>query len=70
MKDFKLLGETEKNVYEFELLSAKEEDIRDDLFLLFANNQMIVYSIHVEQLSLEDVFVKITGKEEEHDSDI
>lgn len=70
VKDFKLLGETEKNVYEFELLSAKEEDIRDDLFLLFANNQMIVYSIHVEQLSLEDVFVKITGKEEEHDSDI
>lgn len=65
LKRFSLVREVEPGVYEFQLVSAREEDIRDDLFLLFAKNQMIVYSIHMEQMSLEDVFIKLTGKEEE-----
>lgn len=64
LKRFSLVGEVEKSVYEFQVVSARETDIRDDLFLLFAQNQMIVYSVNVEQLSLEEVFIKITGKEE------
>ena len=65
IKDFSLVGEIEKEVYEFQVMAAEDTDIRDDLFLLFAKNQMIVYSVNVEQLSLEDVFLKVTGKEEE-----
>lgn len=64
LKRFSLTGEVEQGVYEFQVVSASEKDIRDDLFLLFAQNQMIVYSLNVEQLSLEEVFIKITGKEE------
>ncbi|MBO5237570.1 MAG: ABC transporter ATP-binding protein [Lachnospiraceae bacterium] len=64
VKRYNLVSEVEPGVYEFQVVSAKE-DIRDDLFLLFAQNQMIVYSINVEQLSLEEVFIKLTGKEEE-----
>ena len=65
IKDFSLVGEIEKEVYEFQVMAVEDTDIRDDLFLLFAKNQMIVYSVNVEQLSLEDVFLKVTGKEEE-----
>lgn len=65
LKRFSLVREVEQGVYEYQVVSAKETDIRDELFLLFAQNQMIVYSIHVEQLSLEEVFIKLTGKEEE-----
>lgn len=65
VKRYSLVGEVEQGVYEFQLASAKEEDVRDELFKLFAENQMIVYSINMEQLSLEEVFIKLTGKEEE-----
>lgn len=65
LKRFSFVREVENGVYEFQVVSAQERDIRDDLFLLFAQNQMIVYSIHMEQMSLEDVFIKLTGKEEE-----
>lgn len=65
LKRFSLTAEVEKGVYEFQVVSAKNRDIRDDLFLLFAQNQMIVYSVNVEQLSLEEVFMKLTGKEEQ-----
>lgn len=65
LKRFSFVREVEQGVYEFQVVSAQERDIRDDLFLLFARNQMIVYSIHMEQMSLEDVFIKLTGKEEE-----
>lgn len=64
LKDFSYVGEIEKGVYEFKLISAQDADIRDDLFLLFAKKQIIVYSVNMEQLSLEEVFIKLTGKEE------
>lgn len=64
LKDFSYVGEIEKGVYEFKLISARDADIRDDLFLLFAKKQIIVYSVNMEQLSLEEVFIKLTGKEE------
>ena len=64
IKEFSLIGEVETDVYEFQVISAREEDIRDALFMQFAKRQMIVYSVNVEQLSLEEVFIKLTGKEE------
>ncbi len=65
LKRYSYIRDVEQGVYEFQVVSAMDTDIRDELFLLFAQNQMIVYSIHMEQMSLEDVFIKLTGKEEE-----
>lgn len=64
VKRFQLLGEVEPGVYEFQVVTGSGTDVRDELFLLFAHNQMIVYSINTEQLSLEEVFRKVTNKEE------
>lgn len=64
VKRFQLLGEVESGVYEFQVVTESGTDVRDELFLLFAHNQMIVYSINTEQLSLEEVFRKVTNKEE------
>ena len=64
VKRFQLLGEVEPGVYEFQVVTESGTDVRDELFLLFAHNQMIVYSINTEQLSLEEVFRKVTNKEE------
>lgn len=64
VKRFQLVGEVEPGVYEFQVVTESGTDVRDELFLLFAHNQMIVYSINTEQLSLEEVFRKVTNKEE------
>lgn len=64
VKRFQLLGEVEPGVYELQVVTESGTDVRDELFLLFAHNQMIVYSINTEQLSLEEVFRKVTNKEE------
>ena len=38
--------------------------------MLLAQNQIVVYSLNIEHLSLEDVFIKLTGKEEENESNL
>lgn len=63
LKDFTFIREIESDVYEFQAIAIDDRDIRDELFLLFAENKMVVYSLNVEQISLEDVFIKLTGKE-------
>ena len=65
LKVFTFVREVEPEVYEYRALAAEDKDIRDDLFLLFAEHKLVVYSLNIEQLSLEDVFIKLTGKEEE-----
>ena len=63
LKDFTFIREIETDVYEFQAIAIDNHDIRDELFLLFAENKIVVYSLNVEQISLEDVFIKLTGKE-------
>lgn len=65
LKNFEYVRNVEPGVYEFRAIAAEDRDIRDELFLLFAEHKMVVYSLNIEQLSLEDVFIKLTGKEEE-----
>lgn len=68
---FSLMGEPEPDVYEFQVVAYPESDVRDQLFLLFAQNQMIVYSIQTEQFSLEEVFRKVTGtRRDENESNL
>lgn len=71
LKDIISMKETEAGVYEIQALTAAEgEDVRDALFVLLAQNQIVVYSLNVERMTLEDVFIKLTGKEEENESDL
>lgn len=71
LKDVSTMQETEAGVYEVQALAANEgEDVRDALFVLLAQNQIVVYSLNVERMSLEDVFMKLTGKEEDNESDL
>lgn len=65
VKDYTYLRDVEDGVYEYQAIAASDEDIRDDLFLVFSREKMVVYSLNTEQLSLEDVFMKLTGKEKE-----
>lgn len=65
IKDFTFIRDVEEGVHEYQAIASTDRDIRDDLFLLFAGEKMVVYSLNVEQLTLEDVFMKLTGKEEE-----
>lgn len=68
---FSLIGEPEPDVYEFQVVAYPESDVRDQLFLLLAQNQMIVYSIQTEQFSMEEVFRKVTGtRRDENESDL
>lgn len=71
LKDIVSMKETEAGVYEIQALTATEgEDVRDALFVLLAQNQIVVYSLNVERMTLEDVFIKLTGKEEENESNL
>jgi ABC-2 type transport system ATP-binding protein len=64
LKNLEYVRDVEPGVYEFRAIGSENRDIRDELFLLFAEHKMVVYSLNMEQLSLEDVFMKLTGKGE------
>lgn len=71
LKEIQSIKETESGVYEVRALAAAgDEDVRDALFVLLAQNQIVVYSLNIEHLTLEDIFIKLTGKEEENESNI
>ncbi len=71
LKEIQSIKETESGVYEVRALAAAgNEDVRDALFVLLAQNQIVVYSLNIEHLTLEDIFIKLTGKEEENESNI
>ena len=71
LKEIQSIKETESGVYEVRALAeAENEDVRDALFVLLAQNQIVVYSLNIEHLSLEDIFIKLTGKEEENESNL
>lgn len=44
-----------------------KEDIRDALFFEFADKKLPIVKMEMETLSLEDVFLKLTGKEGEEE---
>jgi ABC-2 type transport system ATP-binding protein len=70
LKSFEYVRDIEPEVYEFSAIAAEDKDVRDELFVLFAEHKMVVYSLNIKQLSLEDVFIKLTGKEINDESSI
>jgi len=47
----------------FEIISAGEENLNEDLFRMVAENGWVLSELHQEALSLEDVFQQLTLKE-------
>ena len=45
--------------------TATKEDIRDNLFFEFAEEKLPIIKMERESLSLEDVFLKLTGQDVE-----
>lgn len=52
--------EREKGVYEYEIEAAPDQDIRRDLFDIVAENHWYLLGLRSAELTLEDVFLKIT----------
>ena len=66
-------GAAEDGVQEVNLLLTTDEDRNDDLFYLFAGKKMPVRKVSRESLSLEEVFLTLTGEEKtqkEEDVDV
>ena len=43
--------------------SSSEKDVRDELFFEFADKKLPIVKMETENLSLEDVFLKLTGQD-------
>ena len=61
---YEIKGEEEGVINVFAKTNA-EEDIRDMLFFAFAEKKLPVIHMETEKLSLEDVFMKLTGQDVE-----
>lgn len=64
LKDIQYIGETEKGVHEFTVVSKNTRDIRDSIFGYLVGKKFSVYSITKKETSLEDVFMEVNDKEE------
>jgi ABC-2 type transport system ATP-binding protein len=53
-----------ENLAEFELETVKGVDPREDIFRLCIDNNTVLMEMKSEETSLEDIFRKLTGKEE------
>ena len=64
IKDYKITVEKE-DIVDVQAKTATKEDIRDNLFFEFAEEKLPIIKMERESLSLEDVFLKLTGQDVE-----
>lgn len=63
ISSYSVIESDEPGIYDIEITS--DEDIRENIFNLFANAGIIILSFCKKETTLEDVFVKVTTKEVE-----
>jgi len=63
VKNFKIKGSEGDGRTRFEVISAGEADLNEDLFRMVAENGWILSELYQEAVSLEDVFQQLTLKE-------
>lgn len=68
VESFELFGEAE-GIVNVKVESASDKDIRDELFFLFADKRLAIVKLERESVSLEDVFLKLTGQDEEKEDE-
>ncbi len=64
IRDYKINGEKD-GIVDVQAKTATKEDIRDNLFFEFAEEKLPIIKMERESLSLEDVFLKLTGQDVE-----
>ncbi len=62
VREYHIDNETEETV-DVKVVSASDQDIRDNLFFEFAEKKIPIIKMEMESMSLEDVFMKLTGQE-------
>ena len=64
IRDYKIIDEKD-GIVDVQAKTATKEDIRDNLFFEFAEEKLPIIKMERESLSLEDVFLKLTGQDVE-----
>ena len=64
IRDYKIIDEKD-GIVDVQAKTATKEDIRDNLFFEFADEKLPIIKMERESLSLEDVFLKLTGQDVE-----
>lgn len=60
-----------EKIYQIQVYTDQKEDIRDALFYEFADRKIPIYRMEYDNMSLEEVFIKLTNEEEtEHESNL
>ena len=62
IRDYKIIDEKD-GIVDVQAKTATKEDIRDNLFFEFAEEKLPIIKMERESLSLEDVFLKLTGQD-------
>lgn len=62
IKEYRITGEKE-GIVDVEAQTPSGKDVRDDLFFEFAEQKLPIIKMERENLSLEDVFLKLTGQD-------
>ena len=65
IRDYKIIDEKD-GIVDVQAKTATKEDIRDNLFFEFAEEKLPIIKMERESLSLEDVFLKLTGQDVHH----
>lgn len=61
VEDLKVLGTADAGIYQVELATSVEEDIREELFYLMADNKQAILEMNSHEPTLEEAFIKLTG---------
>lgn len=64
IKSIKSLGRKERNSIDFIVETEPDIDVRPAIFTAMANNNMPILSMQTVDLSLEDIFIEVTSREE------
>lgn len=62
LESFEITSEHD-NIIDVTAESSSEKDVRDELFFEFADKKLPIVKMETENLSLEDVFLKLTGQD-------
>ena len=63
IKSIKSLGRKERNSIDFIIEAEPDVDVRPEIFIAMANNNLPILSMQTVDLSLEDIFIEVTSKE-------
>ncbi|MDR1754834.1 MAG: hypothetical protein LBR74_08020, partial [Eubacterium sp.] len=63
LEDIKIIGQPEPGAFEFELKAKHGADIRRDISLRLATNNFPILTLKSNELSLEEIFIKLTSAE-------